>query len=280
MLVRVLFLAMVAVSANGFGSTDQQVQQRVSEDINQGRLVVVHVVVALCDNANQGIVPVPASLGNGQDPRSNLYWGAAYGVRTFLTRRSDYELIRSERPENDGILERIVLRKTLVRSGESVPVYAIADAWDGRRMAAAIDRFLESAAGRHAEAVTVTGSGGTQSLQAGGTASLVAFVGHNGLMDVPLGTTPKAAPGMLPRSSMVLACQSEAYFLKALRTGGSHPLLLTTGLMAPEAYTLDASIEAFVRGDDAQAVRRAAAAAYDRYQHCGLNGALRLFSTR
>ncbi len=33
----------------------------------------IHVFVALCDNQNQGIVPVPASLGNGQDPKSNLY---------------------------------------------------------------------------------------------------------------------------------------------------------------------------------------------------------------
>ena len=27
----------------------------------------IHVLVALCDNVHQGIVPVPKSLGNGQD---------------------------------------------------------------------------------------------------------------------------------------------------------------------------------------------------------------------
>src|SRR5687768_2778496 len=41
---------------------------------------VVHVFVALCDNEYQGIVPVPARIGNGDDPDNNLYWGAAYGV--------------------------------------------------------------------------------------------------------------------------------------------------------------------------------------------------------
>ena len=35
----------------------------------------IHVLVALCDNINQGIVPVPPQLGDGQDPRNNLYWG-------------------------------------------------------------------------------------------------------------------------------------------------------------------------------------------------------------
>ncbi len=44
----------------------------------------VHVFVALADNQHQGIVPVPARLGNGDDPEHNLYWGSAYGVKTFF----------------------------------------------------------------------------------------------------------------------------------------------------------------------------------------------------
>ena len=46
------------------------------------RPLVVHVTVALCDNEHQGIVPVPRAIGNGKDPRNNLYWGADYGVKT------------------------------------------------------------------------------------------------------------------------------------------------------------------------------------------------------
>jgi len=45
---------------------------------------VAHVFVALADNQHQGIVPVPAVLGNGSDPQRNLYWGAAYGFKTFF----------------------------------------------------------------------------------------------------------------------------------------------------------------------------------------------------
>lgn len=45
---------------------------------------VVHVTVALCDNVNQGIVPVPTKIGNGEDAANNLYWGAAYGVKSFM----------------------------------------------------------------------------------------------------------------------------------------------------------------------------------------------------
>ncbi|EDY21883.1 hypothetical protein CfE428DRAFT_0008 [Chthoniobacter flavus Ellin428] len=35
----------------------------------------IHVFVALADNATQGIVPVPAKIGNGDDAEHNLYWG-------------------------------------------------------------------------------------------------------------------------------------------------------------------------------------------------------------
>lgn len=35
---------------------------------------VIHVFVALADNVNQDIVPVSASLGNGDNPTTNLYW--------------------------------------------------------------------------------------------------------------------------------------------------------------------------------------------------------------
>src|SRR6266576_3547327 len=45
---------------------------------------VVHVFVALADNQRQGIIPVPPALGNGRDPQHNLYWGAAYGVKTYF----------------------------------------------------------------------------------------------------------------------------------------------------------------------------------------------------
>jgi len=57
---------------------------RLDGDAGAGKPLVAHVVVALCDNEFQGIVPVPAHLGDGDSPRSNLYWGAMYGVRSYF----------------------------------------------------------------------------------------------------------------------------------------------------------------------------------------------------
>ena len=96
-------------------------------------------------------------------------------------------------------------------------------------------------------------------------------------MDFPPPGRPSPRAGAPARAAAVLACASRPYFLDLLRAGGAEPLLLTTGLMAPEAYVLDAAVTAFARGDSAVGVREAAAAAYARYQKCGLEGARRLF---
>ena len=61
-------------------------------------------------------------------------------------------------------------------------------------------------------------------------------------------------------------------------------MLLTTGLMAPEAYSLQAAIEhcysAMDTGGDDSQVRKAAAASYNRYQKTGRRAAERLFGAR
>ena len=254
------------------------VQERLSADVAAGKPIVAHVVVGLCDNVHQGIVPVPASLGNGQDPGSNLYWGALYGVRTFLSRKAGWTVVAKPAPDRPEMLERIVLTRELDRDGSPVPVYVVADAWDGRRLRQAIDRFLSFTAGHEPERVKVKDGDRLVTLDAGGAAHLAVYVGHNGLMDFELGSTPGPEPGARARASAVLACASRPYFADVLANGGSTPLVLTTGLMAPEAYTLDAALRAWVAGGPADEVREAAARAYHRYQQCGLGAARRLFT--
>jgi hypothetical protein len=100
---------------------------------------IVHVFVALADNANQGIVPVPAKLGNGEDPERNLYWGSAFGVKTFFSRSPDWKLLSSgERPKYE-VLERCVFKH------RTANVYLVADAYRGREIQTAILNFLDAA---------------------------------------------------------------------------------------------------------------------------------------
>ena len=76
----------------------------------------------------------------------------------------------------------------------------------------------------------------------------------------------------------VLACKSRPYFAEPLGAAGCRPLVTTTGLMSPEAYTLEAVVAGWAAGEPPDRVRRRAAEAYARYQGCGLRAAERLFA--
>lgn len=262
------------VTASGWSDT----RDRMDVDSRNRRPLVAHVVVALCDNEHQGIIPVPPELGNGDDARTNLYWGARYGVRTFLSNSKEWRLLSHIEPPREEILERIVLTRRVTRNDSTHTVYLVADAWRGRNIRDAISHFLEMSAGRRAESVAFEDYGRALEVEAGGAAHVVAYIGHNGLMEFSL-PGPSEAQGAPSRSAVVLACYSWPFFRDHLAAAGAHALLLTTGLMAPEAYTLEAVISALFAGKEPSAVLESAAVAYDHYQHCGLAAARRLFRT-
>jgi len=229
---------------------------------------LIHVLVALCDNDYQGIVPVPARSGNGDDPANNLYWGARFGVKTFFKRAGDWKLIEETRNPRAEILERLVFKH------QAKDVYLIADAYRGREIKRCVADFFEFSAGRNSETIKAN----SIELYAGGGADLVAYVGHDGLMDFSLDSYPQTDDDR-QRDAVMLACISKRYFAEPLRKTGARPLLWTTGLMAPEAYVLKAAIDGWALNEDGEKIRKRAATAYNQYQRCGVNAALRLFAS-
>jgi len=67
----------------------------------------------------------------------------------------------------------------------------------------------------------------------------------------------------------VLACESKQYLGTYLSEAGAKPILYTTTLMCPEAYTLHDAVAAYLSNDTTQ-IRPAAVKAYNKYQKCGL----------
>jgi hypothetical protein len=232
----------------------------------------VHVFVALADNQNQGIVPVPPRLGNGLDPAHNLYWGAAAGVKTFFTRSSEWAVINcGERPKPQ-VMERCVFKHRRAN------VYLVADAYRGDEIQHAILDFFIAAAGASSEAITLASVFPAETITVRGGSNMVAYVGHDGLMDFKLPVVPRKK-NEVHRDAIILACASKQYFSEALRASGAYPLLWTTNLMAPEAYTLKAALDGWITEETGEQIRERAAVAYDKYQKCGLRGARRLFAS-
>ena len=233
---------------------------------NAARLV--HVVVALCDNKYQGIAPTPDAIANGDDPASNLYWGAGYGLKTFFRKAKDWSPVADVKNPRAAVLERSVYRH------KETGVYLVADAYRGREIEQSIFDFLNFAAGNDVETIEVGG----ERLHVGGAADLVVYIGHDGLMDFSLAKYPQAADGR-KREAIILSCLSKTFFERPLRSAGAEPLLWTKDLMAPEAYTLKAALDGWMRNEDSEQIRQRAAEAYQKYQKCGMKAALHTFAT-
>jgi len=270
-----LVAVVICAGAGAQGATLDEIVARLDADAAAGKPLVAHVVVALCDNEFQGIVPVPAKLGDGDSPQSNLYWGAMYGVRSYFRKQPGWQSVAIPASRDARVLDRVLFRRELVRNGKPVQVLLVAEAWRGRHIADAIRHYLELNRGGHAERLRA----GEDEFDAGGAAHLVAFVGHNGLMDFEAPALAQIPAGARPHASVVLACLSDSYFSKLLLRD-SLPLITTAGLMAPEAYTLAALVDAWFAGAGTGQVRQAAARAYAKYQGVSEKSALRLFVTR
>ncbi len=228
---------------------------------------IIHAFVALCDNKSQGIVPVPEKIGNGNDPDNNLYWGCGYGVRTFFKKSQEWKLISKRKNVSSVILERCIFKHS------TLDVYFVADAYKGDQIRICNEKFFESASGNSKDTVMISG----KSLNLG-SASLVCYVGHDGLMDFTIDPYPKQK-GTGKKDVIILACSSKSYYNKGIREAGANPLLWTTNLMCPEAYTLKAAMDGWLLNESGEQIRTRAAEAYHKYLKCGIKGARGLLVT-
>jgi hypothetical protein len=210
----------------------------------------VAVFVALCDNASQGIVPVPARIGNGDKPADNLYWGCSDGFAGCFGASKEWKLLKKEVPADPRILERRVYQN------QTAGIEVTAEAWRGSEIKACLGAF---------EAALVAGK-----------QDLCAYIGHNVLMDGDVAAP--AAKAAKPCDAVVLCCMSEPYFRTRLEALGVRPLILTTQLMYPGSFILRDALPVWAKGGSREKLRDAAAAAYSRNQKISVKAAKGVFA--
>ena len=227
----------------------------------------LHIFVALCDNKYQGIVPVRAGIGNGQDPNTNLYWGCGYGIRTYFKKSKEWKLLKTIKGDS-LVLERLVFKHATKNC------YLIADAYNGQYIEQCTRDFLSSSAGLKKETLTIDG----KTLGIAGNAKLLGYIGHDGLMDFDIDDAYTNTDGKT-RDVIILACFSKRFFAPHLADASVNPLVWTTHLMCPEAYTIHDAITGYLAGEANAAVRKRAVLAYAKFQKCGEKAAGNLLVT-
>ena len=234
---------------------------------------VIHVYVALCDNVSQGIAPVPAKIGNGDDPANNLYWGCTDGSRPVFSKSKSWKRLSvgkvDGRPE---ILERLVFQH------QKTSAVLVVDAWRGKEIKSCLSEFRKSLAGQHYESLKLNSDGPECRVNLAGGADLLTFIGHNGLMEFQV-------PGYLanpkrkqPVAAVLLCCKSRDYFSGHLQTAGAKPAVMTASNMYPGAFILHDVLESWFAGENPDTLRLVAAKAYAKNQSISTKGALNVFA--
>ena len=210
----------------------------------------VRVFVALCDNKTQGIQPVGAKIGDGDVPDDNLYWGCTDGFGSYFTHGGNWKVVKSERDLSHQIMRKL----TLKHAKEDLEITAFA--YRGSEIRRCIEDF--------------------QAAAADGKSDLVAYIGHNGLMDFEL----KAPVGAKDNKTavMVLCCMSESYFGQRLRDAGCRPMLMTRQLMYPGSFILSAALEAWIHDKKREDIRAAAGQVYAKNQKISVQTATGVFA--
>lgn len=227
----------------------------------------IHIFVALCDNKYQGIVPVPPKIGNGQDADNNLYWGCGFGIRTYFKRSKEWKLIRTQKLDSIK-LERLVFKHV------KKDYYLVADAYNGRYIKKCTKDFLNSSSGGVKDTLQID----DKTIGIGGHSKLLAYIGHDGLMDFRLADSFENIDEK-QRDVIILACYSKKFFSPHLKNSNVNPLVWTTHLMAPEAYIIHDAISGYLNDETNEQIRTRAALAYSKYQKCSTKAARNLLVT-
>ncbi len=189
-------------------------------------------------------------IGNGDDPEGNLYWGCTDGIAVHFKKSGCWKEAKSESDISKAILRRLSLKHA------SADIELVADAYRGSEMKLCLVDFEKAAAS--------------------GEYDLVAYIGHNALMDFSL-DTPAKVEG-IRTDVVVLCCMSEKYFAGRLRALGCIPLVMTDQFMYPGSFILGSVIESWNDGEGLAAMREAAGRAYAKNQKISVKAATGVFS--
>lgn len=239
----------------------------VAVDLKAGKPLVIQVHVPLCENSI--IACGNKKLGDGDNPSTNLYWSTSGGFKGWFKRAPGWKLLHTITNAEGPVLETIVWRKTFkstktwrdrgVTAGFDVVV--VAAAWRGTEITQAIDTYVRDLYRSTATSIEL-GDGST--VAAGGAAHIVAYVGHNGWMDLPPYDW-KAAEKLSasrPKGTIAIACLTADYLAEAISDPRRVPLLMTTSLLFAGAHGFEGAVSAFAEGKSLSGVRTSAAKNY------------------
>ncbi|HPF39864.1 MAG TPA: hypothetical protein P5081_01815 [Phycisphaerae bacterium] len=239
----------------------------IAEDIQRHGYVSVTIHVGLFDRDASG-----ATFANGDDPRTNLYWGALYGIDTHLPNAADWRRVHRDQGRDEHIIARSVFQKHVTPSehwvafGVTRPfdVYVLANAWRHDHLVEAMEQPIRDAICGAVTQIPIEG----RLIEFAGASAVVGYVGQNHMLDEYWDPLARLDGCHLTRRIGIFyaAPFSAAALHRPLEETGLYSVLFTRNRITPEAYVVDGILDALIVGDLDDGFVDSAAAQYARYQ--------------
>ncbi len=246
-------------------------ESRMIADISAGLPIVANIVAPLCDTTI--LACGNAKLGDGDSLRTNLYWATTAGFgQWFGRRRSGWRNLQTLTGAATGdkdLLATLVYARTIATPAawqkrgapKQYELIVVVNGWRGKAIDRALQAYAREVSGLDSRTIALLDQ---RTIATGGAAHMVAYSGHNRLMDVEDFTWPAAASK--PIGAIAVACLTADYMEQAVPAATRVPLLMTRDFMFANAAPVEATILAVARGHGYAAIRRDAAAAYAAVQ--------------
>ena len=253
-------------TGDAYNQTLTSLYDRIASDVQSGRPLVVTAHVPLCDNTI--IRCGNKKLGDGNNPATNLYWATSGGFKRWF-RRTGWRLVSIKTNSSGRILETRVWRKLVYpnaawrRRGvkSRIRVFVVAHAWRGTEIASAMNQYVQDL--YHSAPQQITLKDG-HVISAGGASHVVAYVGHNGWMDVQAFDWPSRnkEPTTTAKGTIAVACLTAPYLAQPVSSPTRVPLLMTTSLLFAGAHSFEGAVSALAQGSSLVQIRRSSARNY------------------
>ncbi|MCB9854634.1 MAG: hypothetical protein H6818_03020 [Phycisphaerales bacterium] len=251
----------------------------IAADIQRQRYVSVTVQVGLFDRDASG-----TAFADGDNPRTNLYWGALYGVDTHLPNSAGWRRAFRDDGIGNHIVARSVFQKRVtpsehwIANGVTEPfdVFVLANAWRHDHLVEAMEQPIRDAICGNSTRIVIDG----RPIEFGGASALVGYVGQNHMLDEYWDPLTRLEGCRLTRRIGIFyaAPFSAAALHRPLQETGLYSVLFTRNRITPEAYVIDGILDALIVGDLDDGFVDSAAAQYARYQKgVGIETARSLF---
>ncbi|MFC1568369.1 hypothetical protein ACFL37_01565 [Candidatus Margulisiibacteriota bacterium] len=234
--------------------------QEIAADLKAGKPLVINTHVVLWDDE---FGSRKAKWSNGNDPKTNLYWGWGAGIYTKFKKNKQWQLVKDD--EKIAVFKREFKPSQAWQDlGVTKPfeVYVVLNLHYAKEIDQGYKTFARDLFGQQARTINLDNG---QELLAGGKSRVTGLISHLNPEGPDLIQQARTSLPSFKKGVFMTTCLSARFFAEETVSQDIFPLLFNTDFIAAEGYTFPPFFEAIAKAKPGKSLAMAARAGYQAF---------------